>query len=148
MLLRAAWASQVLPYDSEICNDILRRSVLLCVCQCVLEVKKRLFVVAQAFVHVSYVVIGLRHAHMRRPKAFFVDLQRLLKMKQRVFVVAFHCTGIYSSLGFVTVTVVLQTLFSEFGICCVANFWDMLCLQTFGMCCVADCQGVCIDRYS
>ena len=51
---------------------------------------------------------------------------------------------------FVTVTVVLQTLFSlaEFGMCCVANVWDMSCLQTFGMCCVADGQGVCIERYS
>ena len=58
----------------------------------------------------------------------------------------------YSSLEFVTVTVtvvtvVLQTLFSEFGMCCVANVWDMLCLQTFGiMCRVADGQGVCTDR--
>ena len=27
--------------------------------------------------------------------------------------------------GFVTVTVVLQPLFSEFGMCCVANVWDL-----------------------
>ena len=54
---------------------------------------------------------------------------------------------VYSSLEFVTVTLVLQTLFSEFGMCCVANVWDMLCLQTFWiMCCVADGQGVCTDR--
>ena len=55
----------------------------------------------------------------------------------------------YSSLGFVTVPVVLQTQFSEFGMWCVANVqvWDMLCMQTFGMCCVADGQWVCIDRF-
>ena len=47
----------------------------------------------------------------------------------------------YSSLGFVMVTVVVQTLFSEFGMCCVANVLYMLCLQTFEMSCVADCQG-------
>ena len=39
------------------------------------------------------------------------------------------------------VTVVVQTLFSEFGMCCVANVLYMLCLQTFEMSCVADCQG-------
>ena len=46
--------------------------------QCVLVVKKRLFVVALRFVNASHVVISTRHAHMTSAEGFYLDIQRLL----------------------------------------------------------------------